>query len=259
MKKPDYMSKIVDVFFSIAIIICCIVMIFSFFVLVNNSDYLANVMDRLVDVYNRTQVSVTSDKTIHNKDLELDDQIYYMENLIEYTIKLQDIESKSTSSNVLTFIYTFLSGTLIGVATYFTKKSADSVKQIKENKELIADISKKTLYSNLCMYSQRTYSTIQIFSVSLDAAQNTIDLNSFVNKYVPRINEIIKEFDSFAKRNQHNIVTLDKEDKRNITEEINGTGTLIDNLEVPSGNNLIDDSKKEEWKDQLKNIKDSLK
>ena len=266
IKKFETITNgIVNLFFFIAVVICCIVMIYALFVFIGNCINTKNQINSLVNnhekLYDIQTNKCSPDSTeIQNESEDLDNA-YYIENLIDYTMKLQELESKSTSTNILTFLYTFLSGTLIGVATFLTKKGADNVKQIKEDKELITNLDGHTLFSNLYMYIQRTYSTMQIFSVSLDAIQNESDIERFVDKYVPKLNDLINAFEKFA--GQHDFEVLSAADKKKFVSEINEIGNLIHNLNIPDNNMLItsayNDITRTEWESQLDTIKKKLK
>ncbi len=256
-QKHRKWKKPIDVFFEIAIFICCVVMIFALVIFALNCYELSHTVNGLVYNY---------DKCVPAMAYTLDDNSTsetYMENLIDYMLKLQELESKSASSNIITFIYTFLSGALIGVASYFTKKSADSVKQIQENKELIMNLDNRTLFSNFYMYAQRAYSTIQIFDLSLDAIQDRNVLKEFVNNNITKINSVINEINAFTKKNEVKIQQLTQLDKASIVDEINKIGMIINNMRVFENNNSItdiyNDFTRAEWRRQIDEIKKILR
>lgn len=276
MKKWDYiLNIIIDILFCLAICICCFVLIYSMLNFVQSSNYLNNTIGDLANI-SKGLTGETEFSSVRNpeENVELESSIIgtakndfgetdYLERLIDKTMKLQELESKSASANIMTFLYTFLSGTLIGVATYLTRKSAENVKQIKEDKELVTNLDKHTLFSNLYMYVQRTYSTIQIFSVSLDVIKDEGEQYNFINKYVPRLNELVNELKRYAENKQSNIALLSNADKKSIRDEINEMESLIDNLIVLDNSsiitNSIDDIVKTEWKNQLQKVKEMLK
>lgn len=268
----SHADKIVNFFFGLAMVICCLGMIYALIVFVTNCNYLRLSIDRLINNYylfsnsqaiqNTYEIGVEDiSENIHVNKF---DQAAYVENLIEYAMKLQELEANSVSTNVLTFLYTFLSGTLIGVATYFTKKNYDSIKQIKENKELLVNLDSRTLFSNLYIYAQRTHYTMQIFSVSLDTIQDFDALSNFINKYVPKLNDFINEMWVLFNNNRDKVKILNSEEKKRLLNELYGIGNLIDNLHVSeTGHPLItndnDDSAKEMWKERLEEIANILK
>lgn len=230
-------------------------------------------MNQLIDNYSLNlnapdcnNIQNFNEAGIDNKSNTLQDSPFsyenYIENLIDYAIKLQELEANSISTNILTFLYTFLSGTLIGVATYFTKKSYDNIRQIKENKELLTNLDSRTLFYSLYMHTQRTYSTMQVFSVSLDAIQDNNSLSKFINKYVPELNVFINEMWHFFK--EENVKILSNKEKRRLLNEINEIENLIENLHVslahhPLIANSGNDFTKTAWKEQLDNIRTILK
>lgn len=244
MKKDSFPKGVMNFFFSIAIVICCAGMIYALVIFVYNCNYLRLSMDRMID------------NLIAKPDS--------FENWLNYEMKLQEIEANSISTNILTFLYTFLSGSLIGVATYFTKKSYDSIKQIQENKELLINLDSRTLFSNLYVYAQKTYFTMQVFSVSLDAIQDPAALSEFIDRYIPQLNEFINEMLLSFINGKNKIKSLSNEDKACLLKEINGIGNLVNKLRIPQpGNPLItnnsDDSIQTMWKEQLGNIRRILR
>lgn len=259
-KFEIFTNYTVNIFFFIAILVCCIVMIYSLFVFINSCNDSKERITELANSYMEQQVVQTSVGNItENMDVLSDNN----ERFIDYTMKLQELESKSASTNILTFIYTFLSGTLIGVATYFTKKSSDSVNQIKANKELIENLDVRILYSNFCMHTQQLYSTIQIFSISLDEVIIDHNADTFINKYLPRLNVLINDFKNFAEKYKNDVGMLSDLDKNSIITELNEIGNLINALHFPDNNSVItndsDDITRTEWKNQLNTIKKILK
>lgn len=62
---------------------------------------------------------------------------------LSYLERLKEIESTSVSTNLLTFLYTFLSSVLIGLGTFFMKKNVDNTKLICDSKELIEENKNK--------------------------------------------------------------------------------------------------------------------
>lgn len=278
MKKQDYfINNIVNILFCIAITTCCMVMIYALVIFISDCTYLKNTITDLANGYDKVwDVQVTSsdiiDADIGENAIETDDsdnigydklsQINYMNSLVDYIMKLQELEAKATSTNIMTFIYTFLSGALIGVATYFTKKSSDSIRQIKENKELITDLDSRTLFANFYMHAQRTYSTMQIFVLSLDSIQDDSILSGFIDRYVPKINDFMQEMAQFAKVNRENVCKMNSEDQRRILEEINGIGNLIHYIHSRNDNDLLSNQNngaKNIWEYQLRQVKKVLK
>ncbi len=249
--------KPIDIFFAIATFVCCIVMIFALIIFALNCYNLSCTITGLVDNYNQylPVMGYPGDK--------INSDVAYMENLIDYALKIQELESKSASSNVIAFIYTFLSGALIGVATYFAKKSEESVKQIQENKELIMNLDSRTLFSNLYMYVQRTYSTIQIFDLSLNAIQDRNVLEEFVNSNITKINSVINEINTFTLKNEANIRQLHQPDRKSIADEINKIGEIINRMRVfdssDSITDIYNDSTRMGWKKQIEEVKGILR
>lgn len=251
MKKVSIENKIVSCFFCISIIISCIGMLYALGVFVSNCRYVSYSINNLINNFSfnlpsNIQTPVSIDKEV------------YVENLIEYAMKLQELEANSISTNILTFLYTFLSGTLIGVATYFTKKSYDSIKQIKENKELLINLDERTLYSSLCIYIQRTHSIMQVFCVSLDAIQDDVALNTFIDRSVPRLNDVLNETTTFFTNRKNEISILSGYQKDHLIKDINGVGDLIHMINIPQ-NSFITDDTKNMWQKQLKEIKKLIK
>lgn len=276
MKKRElFINEVVNILFCIAVVTCCIVLVYALIFFIRNCVYIKNTISDLVNDYDeiwsvQTMNSDVVDKTYHtNVENDFDDieyetmnQIRYMESLIDYTMKLQELEAQATSTNLMTFIYTFLSGTLIGIATFFTKKCSDSIKQIRENKELITDLDRRTLFAGFYMHVQRTYSTMQIFILSLDAIQDDNVLSVFIDKYVPKINDFMHEMVQFVKDNQENMHKMSSEDQQHILEEINGIGNLINHLHLPNENGLLsnqEDGAKNIWEYQLRQVKKMVK
>lgn len=274
MKKKSYfIDKFVNILFCLAIITCCIVMVYALILFISNCGYLKSTISDLASNYDKIwSMQVTSSSVVDtngnatddsaNIDYEKLNQISYMENLVDYTMKLQELEAKATSTNMMTFIYTFLSGTLIGVATYFTKKSSDSIKQIKENKELITNLDSRTLFANFYMHTQQIYSAIQIFVLSLDSIQDEQVLSCFIDKNVPRINDFMQEMVRFVKVNQENMSKMNDENQKCILREINGIGQLVNGLHSISCNALLNDKDngaKSVWEEQLKQVKKILR
>lgn len=226
-------------------------MLYALGVFIYNCSYVSFSTNNLIN--NFTSSLPTNGQTQANFDTDA-----YVEKLIEYAIRLQELEANSISTNILTFLYTFLSGTLIGVATYFTKKSYDSIQQIKENKELLMNLDGRTLYSSLYIYAQRTHSTMQIFSVSLDAIQDDNALSTFIDRSVPRLNDTINEMTTFFMKKKSEIKILGSDEKDHLINEINDVGSLISMLKVPQSSVITDDTKNI-WGKQLKEIKKLLK
>lgn len=252
--KQSGSKDIMDVFFGLAIFVCCTVMIFALLVFIWSCIDLSDVTNRLISDYQRYVSTMKGDINTNG---------VYLEKLIDYAAKLQELEAKSTSSNIITFIYTFLSGALIGVATYFAKKSEESVKQIQENKELIINLDSRTLFSNFYMYVQRTYSTIQIFDLSLEAIQNREVLEEFVNNNITKLNNVINEMDIFTKKNEAGIPMLTQSDKACIVDEMNKIGMIIVNMRVLGNDDPVADiyneSTKMRWKKQIDEVRNVLR
>lgn len=272
MRKNKLITDtMINFYFGLAIVICCIGMVYALVVFVLNCNYLRLSINRMIDNYKIfSDVQVNED--FQNEIDSISDNIQvskfsetnYIENLIGYAIKLQELEANSVSTNILVFLYTFLSGSLIGVATYFTKKSYDSIKQIEANKELLASLDNRTLFANLYIYAQRTHSTMQVFSVSLDAIRDDDALSDFIDKYVPTLNDFINEMRFLFNEKKENIKILGSEEKKHLINEIYGIEKIIDNLHVPqSGHPLItnisNDLTKEHWKEQLDSIRNILR
>lgn len=264
-RNNTVINKIIETLFGIAIIICCIVMVYALIIFTKNCTYLSNTTDRLLEKYELGYTNVSSNEEVIETYKNMDDvsekndseQTIYTKEFLDYTMKLQELESQSASTNILTFIYTFLSGTLIGVATYLTKKSADSVKQIKENKELITNLDSRNLFSNFYMYVQQTMSMIQIFCLSIDTAKNKDEL---INKYIPRLNELFNEFSKFAHSHRNNINILSRNDKKIIVDEINSIKSIIDDINVSKYNNpIISGTVKLNWQSDLDVVKKLMK
>ena len=250
MKKKSSENKIVSFVFCFAIIISCIGMLYALGVFIYNCNYVSFSTKNLIN--NFTSSLPTNGQTQANFGTDA-----YVEKLIEYAIRLQELEANSISTNILTFLYTFLSGTLIGVATYFTKKSYDSIQQIKENKELLMNLDGRTLYSSLYIYAQRTHSTMQIFSVSLDAIQDDNALSTFIDRSVPKLNDTINEMTTFFIKKKSEIKILGRDEKDHLIKEINDVGSLITMLNVPQSS-IVTDYTKKIWGKQLKEIKKLL-
>ena len=274
-KNNLFADKVINLFFCFAIIICCMGMLYALVVFVQNCNYLRLSVSHLVNNYNSILDLRIDNDTYNNAELESGyisekeqgnrfDQANYVESLIDYAIKIQQLEANSASNNILTFLYTFLSGSLIGVAAYFTKKNYDSIKQIEKNKELLASLDSRTLFSNLYMYAQRAYSTMHIFSISLDAIQDVDALSEIINKYVPILNDSINEMYLIFNNKKNDIKNLNIEEKKNLMNEVYGICKLIDNIRAPQTNHPLitngsNDLVKEMWKEQLDNIKNILK
>lgn len=307
IKKFEIVTNgIVNIFFFIAVIICCIVMIYSLYIFIKSCNDSKERINELANSYVEQQVVQTSAENITDAENITEDPTENITNyadvisnnnerFIEYTMKLQELEAKTSSTNILTFIYTFLSGVLIGVATYFTKKNSDSVHQIKENKNLIESLNNQFLYDRFCTRAQRLYSTMQIFSISLDkvvtdknestpkngttnkkgattkngtankkgvtqkneATDN--NQNAFINKNLPRLNVLINEFKTFAEENKNSVSVFSDSDKNSIITDLNEIGDLIKTICVPDDNSLINDNTLAEWENQLDKIKKVLK
>ncbi len=257
VQKQRRSENLIDIFFGIAIFTFCIVSIFAFLILVWNCIDLSMTIKRLLTNYDQYVLAMG----VNTQDTNANET--YMENLISYTIQLQELESKSTSSNIITFIYTFLSGGLIGVATYLTKKCEKCVKEIQENKELIENLDSRTLFSNLYMYVQRTYSTIQIFDLSLNAIQDRNILEEFVNSNITKINSVINEIYFFTMKNEANIRQLHQLDKKSIVDEINKIGMIINNMRDFESSDSITEiynvSTRMGWKKKIDEVKRILR
>ena len=251
MKKSSPENKIVSGLFCVAIIISCIGMLYALGAFVYNCNYVSYSINNLINNYSSTLPSNIQTQVNIDNDV-------YVEKLIEYAMRLQELEANSISTNILTFLYTFLSGTLIGVATYFTKKSYDSIKQIKENKELLINLDERTLYSSLYIYIQRTHSIMQVFCVSLDAIQDNDALNTFIDRSVPRLNDAINEMTTFFTNRKNEIRILSSDQKNHLIKEINEVGNLIHTINIPQHSFITDDTKNL-WHKQLKEIKNLIK
>lgn len=198
--KFSRLHIIVDLFFCIGIIICCGVMIYAVIVFAKNCAYTNFSTSKLADQFILSNTNSENDTA--SKQYKDTQQKTYNEQLIAYATKLQELENNSTSTNLMTFLYTFLSGTLIGVAIYFSRKCQDSFQQISVNTELISNLDSQILFSNFYMHARHSYSTIQIFSVSLDAIENTDILSAYIQKNITQVNELFKSFEAYSKANK---------------------------------------------------------
>lgn len=225
-------------------------MLFALVVFVLNCNYIGSSINSLINNFCSSFPPGTQTQGSIDNDI-------YVEKLIDYATRIQELGANSISTNVLTFLYTFLSGTLIGVATYFTKKSFDSVKQIKENRDKLADLNGRTLYSSLLLYTQSALSTVQVFSVSLDAIQDAKVLDSFIQRSVPRLNEAINKMNTFFSKQENELRILTGNEKNQLITEINEIGGLIYLINIPE-NDLIVKEATIVWKKQLDEIKNII-
>ena len=134
-------NALLDVFFAIAIVICCGSLIFSVNSFISNMNNKTQITDSIVSFLGEE----LTQQDMHNGLNTIRES--YVNRMFEYITKLQELEAKSVSTNILSFIYSFLSGTLIGVATYLIKKDATRIKEIEEATNTIKK-NKNTCYKN---------------------------------------------------------------------------------------------------------------
>lgn len=90
--------------------------------------------------------SESEEKIPENTQTELSDNksdLVSIKEALAYLERLKEIESTSVSTNLLTFLYTFLSSVLIGLGTFFMKKNVDNTRLICDSKELIEENKKR--------------------------------------------------------------------------------------------------------------------
>lgn len=136
-------SWIVDAFFLIALIICILGLVYSVIVfsgsIKSNSDSFATMKQTLSQGFSEMASNLSNQASQNNQDKdEILSKLSTIRTEFDLTIesleKIQEFESTSNSKDLLTFLYTFTSGILIGIAAYFMKQGLKSVNQIKQSK-----------------------------------------------------------------------------------------------------------------------------
>ena len=248
MKKNNQKFNIVNLFFTIAIIICILATIFSVISFTLSycqlSNEIANINETITSDFNDIlkMLSKNEDNT-----MELLEQIDLTNTQISGTIsqleRLQEIEYEAVSHNVLTFLYSFLCSVLVGIGTYYVnqcikyttdiKKAEDQISQnknevetlgntIKEVDEQISqnknevEILRETIKSqNIQTLELSFFHQLQLVTALLDNiknvtnAKNTNDSAMLFN-YIPRLNTEIQSLNRFVV----SMKPIDKEDMK---------------------------------------------
>ena len=248
MKKNNQKFNIVNLFFTIAIIICILATIFSVISFTLSycqlSNEIANINETITSDFNDIlkMLSKNEDNT-----MELLEQIDLTNTQISGTIsqleRLQEIEYEAVSHNILTFLYSFLCSVLVGIGTYYVnqcikyttdiKKAEDQISQnknevetlgntIKEVDEQISqnknevEILRETIKSqNIQTLELSFFHQLQLVTALLDNiknvtnAKNTNDSAMLFN-YIPRLNTEIQSLNRFVV----SMKPIDKEDMK---------------------------------------------
>ena len=98
-----------------------------------------------------------------------------LEGYLKLQMQLQEIRSSAIQTNTLTFLYQFISGTMIGVAGYLIKISTD---RVKDAEKMTKDIEEKakTIENKVV---QLTNATTQITESQLKYSKDLIDGRAF--------------------------------------------------------------------------------
>lgn len=158
---------------------------------------------------------------MEQKEKIIDSQIKYLENLV-------NLHNQMSSSQLMVFVYGFLSSVLIGVATSFLSKGEERIKQqeksieqqnmvISKQKETTQDIEKRSILLEGNYYAQRILGEMLLIQSALNTCldEQSYKTNFFrANKYVRQLREIIKS-------EQIDITKIQSETKRELIEIIN--------------------------------------
>ena len=264
MKRENISTVILDVLFSIAIVICCFILVYITVQFTNSIFRKESIVDGLTSYSGKelknslfTTTSCGSIKTVNNEPSSqtdicindsnsirvsiLDDsKIEYVEKLLEYATMIQELESQSSSNGIITFTYQFISGVLIGVATFLIKKATERANQISEVHKSLIDalksidnLNSQMIYSKMIAYTLRIHSSFQILRASLSNGANEDKIGASITG----INRSIRQLTYYMEKYDNELVALDYEHKNEVREELREL--LIITEEIRQANNPV--------------------
>lgn len=219
-KSTKVSNHIVNIIFSIVLVFCIVSLSLSFMCFAINitstSNALKNTTDQIINYVSNspTDKPNSSDDTINNYNQQT---IKDTENIVNYLERLKEIESTSVSTNLLSFLYTFLSSVLIGIGTYYMKKNVENTKIIEDSKEQIekskekileineniSSINDNIINSKLMLYMQNIQILTNNISFICEFDSNPLKVHKDENElysyknliyiYLPKLNENIRE------------------------------------------------------------------
>lgn len=245
-------NALLDVFFAIAIVICCGSLIFSVNSFISNMNNKTQITDSIVSFLGEE----LTQQDMHNGLNTIRES--YVNRMFEYITKLQELEAKSVSTNILSFIYSFLSGTLIGVATYLIKKDATRIKEIEEATNTIKktrihvikisrrskqtinelkDAAEKTKKDTflVTMHSKylQTHFLLVAMRYSIDSCKSQQEKKVVISNNLPQINDAINDIDLCIKKGKREMCALQLEEVKYLRHMVNELMEVVNSLNTP--------------------------
>ena len=158
MNKNKQKFNIVNLFFTIAIVICILAIIFSVISFTLSychlSNEISNINETITSDFNDI-LKILSENEENTMDVleQIDLTNAQISGTISQLERLQEIEYEAVSHNVLTFLYSFLCSVLVGIGTYYVnqcikyttdiKKAEDQISQNKNEVETLGNTIKE--------------------------------------------------------------------------------------------------------------------
>ena len=235
-------NRAINVLFFIAIVICIVGLVYALVVFVNNS---ASIRLSFGDLIASFKAAWTTTDGMTKTDID---------QMMSYASRLQELQANAVSTNILTFIYTFLSGVLIGIATYFTKKNYDSLTQIIANKKQLDSLEGELLYATLYQNTIKINSALQIFSLSLTSLHDENTRSDYLNRSIPMLNTSIEEISRVFLASKESIKNMSDVRKGKLLQAIEEVANIVKvNLPNQPSETLLQDAKSN-WKTQIEDI-----